>query len=358
MTMDSKVVAALIGAFSAIITILLKDFILSLWRDWKQEKKDAEAIFRRYSDPLIEAVISLLWRLNEILYDEHVRGAYLKPDIQPSKFVTYKRLSTVYRIAALLGWMRALQRELSFLRTHDVGQLKEIKISLSSIEQKLADGKAVEIKRVKGLVTLWELPVASNYDYGLLGTMVDDALREFIYKEKISLASQLSHDKQDELCLALARLMSAHLRKSQIPPDLVRETRARAIRHLSYKEAWLYRDWQDGIGDLMTTKSDSNTRSFDVIGYREFEELSLIGTDEQKRWLKRVAALVEDLDPSGQDEFDARLDQLKSLSVSVSKLLKAIVSKDEQLKVLAENTLELANRIDPPERPSATKLNS
>lgn len=347
-----QVLAAIIGATVAILTFIAKDIVVFIWQKSSKSKEDQQVVFRKYSDPLAQTAMSLLWRLNEIFYKEG-QGPFLRANVSSSKYVEYKRLSTVYRLASLLGWIRAFRRELSFLRTRDPYQLKGIKESLNFLETTLADGTIIERKRVKGLMKIWEYDKdLIEKDLDKISLLVEHELKEYLYKSEVISATNLSEEKQFEICLTLNKVISSNLNMRQLSDDIIRETRARAVRHMSYVEAWLYRDWQDGIGDIMIKKSDSPSRSYEIIGFREFEEMCISGTNEQKRWLRRIAALIENLNISENNEYDARVEQLKSVAVAVARIVRSVSNNDSDMKIFLEKTLELADKIDPPRRHS------
>ena len=143
--MADRFIPALIGVVMALVVVLLRDLFVRYVFEQRSEKKTAIEVFRRYADPLSSSATSLLWRLNEIL-NQPGRGTFLRKDVASTKFVSYKRLSTIYRFAALLGWIRAFRRELSFLRSKDDSGLGQIKESLRSLERALADGSHIEKK--------------------------------------------------------------------------------------------------------------------------------------------------------------------------------------------------------------------
>jgi hypothetical protein len=62
----------------------------------------------------------------------------------------------------------------------------------------------------------------------------------------------------------------------------------------------------------MLRESPSHARRFDVIGYRKFEAMICEGSDEERRWLRRLANTIDSLDISGADRFDARVELLRT----------------------------------------------
>jgi hypothetical protein len=144
---------------------------------------------------------------------------------------------------------------------------------------------------------------------------------------KISVA-ELDDDSQLSLCRTCAALIRNRL-NVDIPDALVSAEMKRAITYLDIKEAYIYRDWQSAIGDLMTHDLANASRRFDVIGFGEFEERYLsanaTGTvSSDKLWFSRIESLFYGLDMEQKGIFDARRDQIRKLSESSADLKRAL----------------------------------
>ncbi|WP_204320594.1 hypothetical protein, partial [Klebsiella pneumoniae] len=70
-------------------------------------------VYRQYLAPLSESCEKIVWRSKEIFIDK--RHAFLKTSTLPLDFNAYKRISTLYRIATLIGWIRGMNLELRAL---------------------------------------------------------------------------------------------------------------------------------------------------------------------------------------------------------------------------------------------------
>jgi hypothetical protein len=118
------VAAAVITSVFTIGGIALKDYAFKVLEERRSTRKTESAIYQWYSLPLLISSVSLLNRLYEILYQPH-RPVYLlgrglsTPTSPGGVYRAYKKLSTVYRLAAVLGWVRACRREFSYLRVAD-----------------------------------------------------------------------------------------------------------------------------------------------------------------------------------------------------------------------------------------------
>jgi len=100
------------------------------------------------------------------------------------------------------------------------------------------------------------------------------------------------------------------LKLRKIPDSILKATKAQAIVEISRQEAWIYRDWQTAIGDLMLVKIHKAIRSYDIIGFGEFEKLFLEG---KNIWLERVKSLFSNLNVGIDDRYDGRVVQLKNV---------------------------------------------
>lgn len=342
---DGKILAAVIGASAAIIGVLIRDVLIRYVEYRRDQNLSALKVFRKYADPLVNATTSLLWRMDEIL-NKAGRGSFLMNEKYQTRFAEYKRLSTIYRLASLLGWIRAYRRELSFLRTSDESQLTEIKNSISELEGALADGSHVEMNRLRALLDLWNTKFKSDYpNMEKVAVVIDHELKDFIQKENCKVAIELESEKQFELSKKIANLLSDYFQIEQLSNKLLNETITLSMEVLSLKEAWLYRDWQSAIGDMMISETESSDRRFDVIGYYDFEKIIITGDELHKMWFERLNNLIYNLDASGNDKSDVRIHQLQKTLVASAKLIKCLVEKDKQQKKLLSSTLDLASEI-------------
>ena len=94
----------------------------------------AEAISEATMNRALAAdAVNLLWRLDEILFKQ--RGQYLSENAPPTPFNQYKLISTCYRIAAILGWIRAIRLEQSYLFYGDEAAV-DLHIGVGRVEEK------------------------------------------------------------------------------------------------------------------------------------------------------------------------------------------------------------------------------
>ena len=340
----------LITALGALIGVLLKDFIFKLLEEQRSQRRELAAIYSRYADPLASAAVTLMWRLHEAI-NQPGRGRFLKlvgvPDStnKYSTFGAYKKLSTLYRVAALLGWIRACRREFSYLRVADGGGLKPIEDSIASIESALADGPAVETERARKLCELWQFSVPGDENrLSSIAVEIEAAMDDFMQKGNISEISDLDRDGAWGLVALAARALADGLEVPTPSDAVLNETTARAAQILGIKEAWIYRDWQAAIGDLMIRSVESAERRFEVIGFSEFESMYHDGTNDQKRWMERLSSVFDGIDMSKRDPYDYRRTQIFALLCPCATLTETL-SERTQSTAISPDSVELARSL-------------
>lgn len=345
--LDVKMQVALIGVGSALLTIIVKDVGLHFWKEARADKKTAFEVYRNYSDPLLSASVSLFWRLRETLI-ESGRGDYLRESGGKDDFDRYKFESTLFRLAVLIGWIRAYRRELAFFSLSRTRKLKPLEDALSHLESALADGTHVEIQRVKSVSELWGIPLPSDdKELSRISVCVEIVIRSLSQSrdEERRLPITLDEATKASLCRSVATCLCSEEKVDMISPEILAETQAKAARSLSIREAWLYRDYQSGIGDLMTREAVGASRRFGVLGFKEFEALLHSEDPETKRWISRLKMVFDSLDISGADRFDARVQMLERTFLATIDLIIALTEIDKGRTQFAEKTLSEAKKL-------------
>jgi hypothetical protein len=355
------VVAAAITAIFTIAGIALKDYLFKLLEERRSYKKAQSAIYERYSHPLVTSAISLLNRLHEILYQQHrpvyLLGEGLKRGSSPGGvYRLYKRLSTVYRLAAVLGWIRACRREFSYLRVADFGNAKGVHEAIDDFERSLADGNWVEWERATRLCELWLFCKAGalerTEDTKALATKVDNLIWDHLEKKQVEDVSFLDEPARRGLCRSVADCLSSHLRTNQVTDSSLDRSWPDAFAILGMREAWIYRDWQSAIGDIMIQPTEADDRRFEVIGFGDFEHLVLTGNERERLSLERLFDVFDRLDLSIEDRFDARPTQLRSVAKATAKLILAINEIQGQQSIVPKESRARAREILEKQKPS------
>lgn len=337
-------VSAIVGAIANISTGLLRDFTAKAWFDRRDAQRSADEVFRRYAEPLAAATISLYWRLREILGGDG-RATFLVAVEPRAEFDQYKLLSTYFRLAATLGWLRALRRELSFLRSYREKRVNAVDAALRAFEKSLADGHHVELQRLRGLMDLWKLPPITDQQVELrIAVAVEQCVKHALQTAPVASAAELDQGTQAKLCRDVAKTIGSMARPREVSTWTLRDTQSDAIRQIAIREAWLYRDWQAAIGDMMIRETTIGNRSFEVLGYGEFEEMLLAPSKTQFRSLYRIATVFDGVDLDRDNPFDARPAAIRNLLVATARMIVALADAPASKSAVDKGTADDARR--------------
>ncbi|TYC55860.1 hypothetical protein FMN50_12610 [Rhodobacterales bacterium] len=329
--MSPQVVSALLVLAGVIVGLIARDILMAVYLSRqkraqeladrkKTEDKQRQDLVRLYSDPLINAVTSLKHRLKEIVEQKQAR--YLLADAPHTPFLDYKRISTLYRIAAVLGWIRAIRRERSYLDPQQASASVEMQ-AIEAFEKALADGTHVELQRLDELSNLWRVSAIATEKKGHIASLIDGERSDFLAIKKALSASDLCDEDQLELAERCAAIIRREI-GVDIPADLVAATAKQSTVTFGIKEAYIYRDWQVAIGDMMIEEGKGSSRHFSVLGFGVFEDMVLDARKNPEshvaRWFGRLESLIHDLDMTQIGMFDARREQLRKIYDCVIKL--------------------------------------
>lgn len=333
--------AALIGGSVTIVVFLLGGLVAWL-RQRSDRVESSRAIYRKYSDPITSAATGLLWRLNEV-FDGSGAGYYLVGHQHPAAFEHYKAVSTLYRIGAMLGWVRALRRELFFVASGDPGRQRALESALGRFQSVLADGSHMELARVDSILSLifpdHRSEVRARQE---VGTRLDYELDRTLHELGAESLADLSEDDAKRTVTMAVQVVAGGLSLGSAPQLRVDEHWRTCLGRLAVREAWIYRDWQAAIGDLMIRGSTSGDREFEVIGFREFEEMCEHGSVEERKWLSRLNTVLDELDVSASPGNDARIKQVECLYSACGQILVALHEWDARRSNVDTGTLAIA----------------
>lgn len=319
-----QVVSALLALAGVMVGLFARDIVMAIYlarrkrADEIADKKDAagkahQDLVRLYSDPLKDAVTSLKYRLQEIV--EKKQASYLLASAPKIPFLEYKRISTLYRIACVLGWIRAMRRERSYLDPKQASTSVEMQ-AINEFEAALADGAHVELQRLEELTALWRVSSIDLKTKSHIANLIDDRRAAYLANKEVLSSRDLSDKDQLELAEQCADIIRNEA-NTEVPAELVTATAKQAAITLGIKEAYIYRDWQAAIGDLMLSQDTSGNRHFSVLGFGAFEDMILDAQKDKQsnvaRWFNRLEGLIHDLDMVHEGIFDARREQLRNL---------------------------------------------
>ncbi len=344
---DAAVLAALVTSFFALILLILKEVPLFVWQDERRRRKNALVIYRHYADPIILASSSLFWRLDEILRKEG-RGSFLIESERITDFGQYKYDSTLYRIAAVIGWLRAYHRELTFFSLSNPKKLRGWVEAIQEFERALADGAHVETQRVDALASVWGIQSINNNDLkectkSEIGVSIDRVLQKYLHGSKVTTAEKIDDITQRlKLCRELHAVFEEKLSEKALKDNEIGEKCEEAIRAVSIREAWIYRDFQSAVGDLIITEIRDGSRRFEVIGFGNFGELLSSNDVDKERWINCLRRVIDDLDVSTTSSYDARVEMIKSVFRATVGLLDALHELDRKRGSLTKEFMEYA----------------
>jgi hypothetical protein len=337
------IVAALIGAISALATPFIKDLLIQRLAEQRSKSDRQHEIFRNYAAPLASSCEKLMWRFNEIFIES--RHHFLKTATLPLIFNEYKRKSTLYRIASLLGWIRAINLELSALPRGGSGFLTPVSEAIYKVQSALADGPYVELHRLEQMCTVWRLPLdsldvdqkkslATKFEvmlYSLAGNSLKDDSEHL---------KKLDEQDKFKICQQLSVFLCKELRRAPIDEAIVRETINQSVSALSYREALIYRDWQDAIGDAVLEADVESVRRFKIVGYQRFEEV----LEGESLWMRTFRGSIDDIDFDAVNPNDFRAKQLRDLARGVAEIV-ARLSQTQERDLVTEPVLEIAQKL-------------
>jgi hypothetical protein len=320
---NATTLAAAIGAGSSLVVVLIRDGVLERQKVRRARVQSDAETFRRYIGPLAEASEKLMWRSKEIFVDR--RHAFLKIATLPRDFNAYKRTSTLYRIASLIGWIRGMDIELSSLAAHNPGYTPPIAKQIAAFRSALADGPFVERDRLLQLCRIWSLKVDEQDEALLsrLGMRLEVKSHSLFDDEGTSLskAAQLDHDKKQRAVRRLATYIAGELGVPQPADDVVDAALDEAVASLVYRDALIYREWQDAIGDAMIDRDSDSPRRFRIIGFAAFSELL---EKSEHPWIRVFATSLDDIDFEDPNPRDFRTQQIRKIANAVAAMLIAI----------------------------------
>jgi hypothetical protein len=341
--MSDDVMTTLIGAATGLVIAVVTSFIIPFVQRRQEKGEHKRGIYEKYAQPLAADTVNLIWRLDEILFKK--RGQYLREDAPRTPFNTYKVVSTCYRIAAVLGWIRAIRLEQSYLFYGDQSSVEDLRRSVVDLESALADAPHVEVRVLVNLTRLWRIELSDDTDTtARIAAQVAADMQGFLADHSLALYSDLKRlDEHEQLAAVrhIAHSITHMLGRPAVTETMLAQTRKQAIASVALKQAWIYRDWQQAIGDLMIREIDGAIRRFDILGYGEFETLF---DDPANAWVQRLRAVVVGVDIQRPDPSDVRLDQLRAVARAAAALVCAIERLDLERNILDPKACELARK--------------
>jgi len=343
-TLKSIADAFKIPLLTAVLTIggiLIKEWFAKRKR---KEEKDVNLIM--YSVPIIHSAHGVFRRIHEIFTSGY---EYLDQASTKNKFNNYKYVSSIYRTMSLIGWTRAVEKELTYLELSNEEQYKEVELSINNFKSTFADGEHVELERLNHICNYWNLDISDSDPIQIrkLGTEFEKIMWKHLEKHNKNDASDLPADGKTEMNNDLIDSVQTILNK-KVDKRLIESRKDKVIGEINRIESWIYRDWLKAIGDymLLPNKSDSKT-NFEIMSFGEFEDnFDSRKTENKHKWIIRVEAIFENLKPAEQDRYDSRLAQLKNIASASLDLMECFNKIDQKKNIYSQEEIKDMRKID------------
>jgi hypothetical protein len=341
-TVFGSVIGSSLPLLGLLITSYLRDVRLPFWQLKKRQEGATRHEFIRESDalrvylqPLLESCEALNSRLCKVL-NQKGSADFLKENGSPkSELAIYMKASTVYKLANLLGCIRAYEKARPLFKLNDAA-IREIRLGIKDVQNALENGAPARRLLLEELLRLW-VPGnnANETTKAEIAESVDNLRSSMLCREDKKNAKDLSAEGRKELCKEAAKIISSKL-AAHIPDGVILDQLGAAIDFFSMTQVWIYEDWQQAIGDAVLIPL-GGARS-EVMGYLRFESLLLDELDnkdeankEKQKWFKRLEAVFTDLDPNKTDMFDARREQVRSVHRASRALQNVLETEMEKL---------------------------
>jgi hypothetical protein len=318
----AAMIVSIVSLVTVVATFFIKDYFIPVLLENRKKQTANKDAFTRYKTPLLRAARSLSLRILEIFRG---RSYFLLQDAPATEFYRYKYISTIYRLCALLGWIRAIQLETINIVVTKRSDFAKMEAAQETIVKSLADGQHIEEQIVRNLCAGWniDLTTIESGTMRRVGFDIDNLIQEFGYLYKKAKITELDEIHQRVLLNKITSIIQNRFQTSN-PIDIDIQF-ADSIREVSVQQGLLYRDWQVAIGDLMIEKIDKSIRSYDIISFRKFEEMCENGNAEEKKWIKRAERLFSGIDITVvEDRFDTRVSQLKKVQEATASLVQIL----------------------------------
>jgi len=341
------VLSALIGTATGVVLAIVSSLIIPLVIRRQEKREQRRSIHEKYAQPLAADAVNLLWRLDEILF--RGRSQYLRDEAPATAFNVYKRISTSYRIAVILGWIRAIEQEQSYLFYGEEKSQTDLRRAVADLESALADSPHVEVHVLRRLAALWDLALPEDQDeVARIAACANAEMQHVLAEHRLARYHDLldlNGPRQLEAVRRIGAAVCAAMGRPPVEEAVLTATAADALGQAAIRQAWIYRDWQQAIGALMIRPVEGAARRFDTLDYGAFEALVTDGTGSEKVWMDRLEAALVGIDAAQPDPTDFRIDQLRRVARATAALVCAIERLDLDRRILEADACELARKL-------------
>ena len=345
--MSEGMLTTAIGAMTGLMTAIVTSFLIPFFQKKQERGEQRRSVHEKHAQPLAADAVNLLWRLNEILFKG--RAQYLREDAPATTFNVYKRISTCYRIAVILGWIRAIEQEQSYLFYGEEKSQTDLRRAVADLESALADSPHVEVHVLGRLAKLWDLVLPEDRDeVARIAACANAEMQHVLAEYRLARYHDmldLNGPRQLEAVRRIGAAVTTAMNRPPVEDAVLAATAAEALGHIAIRQAWIYRDWQQAIGALMIRPVEGAARRYDVLDYGSFEALVTEGTGAEKVWVDRLEAALVGIDAEQPDPTDFRIDQLHRVARATAALVCAIERLDLDRRILEADACELARKL-------------
>jgi hypothetical protein len=332
-----NIIGSIVTIVTIILTIIVKDIIISKIKERTKEQNIQLKTYKAYSFPIIKASEKLALRLGEILSK---RGSFLLSKNTNNIFYVYKYNSTIYRLCVLMGWIKAIYAEYTFFDSSNKNEFDKIEESIKNFQSALADGQQTEILILKKVTQILGLDISklNPGEKEKLAINLEDVLYNNLASKNALSSSELSDEEQLLLLKSISEKLCEKLNCSKLSDEIIKESKHKLIREISIVEAYIYRDWQNAIGEIFITKSNSGLRKYEVLGYREFDNI-ISNKNDNYKWIEKVEKLFININIEIDDSYDSRVKQIKKIYSSCIDLIDAFLPVTKNKNIIPIETL-------------------
>ncbi|GAB5554843.1 MAG: hypothetical protein Sapg2KO_44340 [Saprospiraceae bacterium] len=298
-------------------------------RTKRKEQKEKLDVFGLYGYPLLDASRELVERLFDILLE---KPRYLRKDAPESEYYKYHYISTIYRMNSVLGWIRAIRREISKMEVGKASHNQELEKAIKDFQTSLASNVFLHGQQVDYLINRWELTIPTETkdltteDKNKLELDIEVVVSTFMKELSPQRPWEIEREKKLELLKQVrAKLAEATQHPGPFDDSLITKFQRSCIRVISRRVSWIYLDWQRAIGDFMLKQNTSEfaLRRLELKSFHEFEDdfQAYKKEGQTNRWIARVDRLFHDLQPGSSILFDTRDQQLEQVSGKLINLI-------------------------------------
>jgi hypothetical protein len=155
----------------------------------------------------------------------------------------------------------------------------------------------------------------------------------------VASVADLDGEQRNLLLLDVADALIMRIEHQAVPSETIARTSDEAIAALSIKQAWIYRDWQDAIGEWMLRENATGARRFDVMGYRSFSDIEREPKKGDAAWMELLRGLTDELELGANERTDARIAQLRGVFEAAANLIVQFHEAEPELSSASEATL-------------------